>query len=116
MKKVRIAGYAGALLLLCGLALLLWKWPDLKARAEAGAAYGARIACYCRYVENRSMESCAGDMDPGMDMVSLDDDPPNRAVTGTVPLIATSTARLLPGLGGVTEYAGGTRVRQTDST
>src|SRR3546814_9002469 len=65
MKKVRIAGYAGALLLLCGLALLLWKWPDLKARAEAGAAYGARIACSCRYVENRSMESCEGDMEPG---------------------------------------------------
>src|SRR3546814_9600606 len=82
MKKVRIAGYAGALLLLCGLALLLWKWPDLKARAEAGAAYGARIACSCRYVENRSMESCEGDMEPGMDMVSLDDDTPNRAVTG----------------------------------
>src|SRR3546814_6077430 len=88
-----------ALLLLCGLALLLWKWPDLKARAEAGAAYGARIACSCRYVENRSMESCEGDMEPGMDMVSLDDDPPNRAVTGNVPLIAKRTARLRPGFG-----------------
>lgn len=99
MKKVRIAGYAGALLLLCGLALLLWKWPGLQARAEAGSAYGARIACSCRYVENRSMESCEGDMEPGMDMVSLDDDPANRAVTGSVPLIAKRTARLRPGFG-----------------
>src|SRR3546814_18960645 len=99
MKKVRIAGYAGALLLLCGLALLLWKWPDLKARPEAGAAYGARIACSCRYVGNRSMESCEGDMEPGMDMVSLDVDPPNREVTGNFPLITKRTRRVRRGLG-----------------
>ncbi|MBK5264385.1 MAG: hypothetical protein JJE34_03990 [Alphaproteobacteria bacterium] len=89
-----------ALLLACGVALLVWVWPGLKAQAAAGAAYGARMACSCRYIEGQNMESCTGDMaDSGMDMVRLDDNPAIKTVTGSVPLMARRTARLQQGFG-----------------
>lgn len=106
MKKQRLATLAAGLLLTGALALLLWSWPDLKARAEAGSAYGARIGCSCRYVQGRDMASCARDMEPGMEMVRLDDDPAERAVIGSVPLLAKRTARLRPGFGCMLEPAG----------
>lgn len=105
MNNGRIAGYAAAALLALAIALLVWQWPGLTARAEAGSAYGARIGCSCRYVQGRDMASCEGDMEPGMDMVRLDDDPAARAVTGSVPLMARRTARLKPGFGCVLDAA-----------
>ncbi|MBB4641021.1 hypothetical protein [Rhizorhapis suberifaciens] len=99
MFSARVAGYAAAGLGLFGLAFLVWSWPGLKARAEAGAAYGARIGCSCRYVQGRPIESCEEDMEPGMEMVMLDDQPDRHSVTANVPLIARRTARLRPGYG-----------------
>ncbi|MCF8708116.1 hypothetical protein [Rhizorhapis sp. SPR117] len=100
MKKVRVASYIAAFVLACGVALLVWAWPDLKAQAAAGAAYGARMTCSCRYIQGRSMESCKGDMiESGMDMVRLDDDSDAKTVTGSVPLMARRTARLRQGFG-----------------
>lgn len=99
MIRAGMAGYAAAGLGLIGLTYLVWSWPNLKAQAEAGAAYGARIGCSCRYVQGRSIESCEEDMEPGMEMVMLDDRPTDRSVTGTVPLMASRTARLRPGFG-----------------
>jgi hypothetical protein len=99
MNRGRTAGYALVALLALVLALIAWNWPALKAQAEAGSAYGARIGCSCRYVQGRGMESCREDMEPGMEMVRLDDDPAARAVTGSVPLMARRTARLKPGFG-----------------
>lgn len=99
MIRARVAGYAAAGMGLLGLTFLVWSWPGMKARAEAGAAYGARIGCSCRYVQGRSIESCEEDMEPGMEMVMLDDQPNDRSVTGTVPLMASRTASLRPGFG-----------------
>lgn len=99
MNRRRAAGYAFAGLVALAAALIAWNWPDLKAQAETGSAYGARIGCSCRYVQGRGMESCEGDMEPGMAMVRLDDDPAAKAVTGSVPLMAQRTARLKPGFG-----------------
>lgn len=81
------------------LALLAWHWRSLNARAALGAAYGARIACSCRYVEGRDMQSCQADKEPGMTMVSLTDHPESRSVSAGVPLIASRTARYRPGWG-----------------
>ena len=105
MNRGRAAGYAMAALLTLALALIAWKWPDLKAQAEAGSAYGARIGCSCRYVQGRDMESCEKDREPGMAMVRLDDEPGARAVTGSVPLMATRTARFKPGFGCILDEA-----------
>lgn len=94
-----MATWAGAAALLLGVALLVWKWSALEAEAQVGAAYGARMTCSCRYVEGRAMESCKGDMEPGMGMVTLSDDPAAKAVTGRVTLMASRTARYRAGFG-----------------
>lgn len=99
MKKGRLMAFTTTGLLAGALALMLWSWPELTARAEAGSAYGARIGCSCRYVQGRDMDSCTGDMEAGMEMVRLDDNPTEKAVTGSVPLMAKRTARLRNGFG-----------------
>lgn len=74
------------------IALILWQYPGLKAQAAAGSAYGARVGCSCRYVENRDLGSCESDFEPGMEMVSLSDDPETRTVTASVPLLGSASA------------------------
>lgn len=72
---------------------LIWQFPSFKAQAELGSAYAARTGCSCRYVQGRSLESCATDFEPGMEMVSLAEDPATKTVTGSVPLLASRSAR-----------------------
>lgn len=88
----RKAKYAGA-----GLAALLLLWigfnfSDIKGQARLGAAYGAHIACSCRYIEGRPLASCKRDFEPGMELVSLSDDPANKRITASVPLLAQAVA------------------------
>lgn len=71
----------------------IWKFPSFKAQAELGSAYAARIGCSCRYVQGRSLDSCQSDFEPGMEMVSLSEDPATKTVTGSVPLLASRSAR-----------------------
>ena len=71
---------------------LLWNWGSIAGRAKVGAAYGAHIACSCRYIEGRDMASCETDMEPGMEIVSLSDDPENKRVTATVMFLAEAVA------------------------
>lgn len=92
-----ISAAAIVLLLLC--ALLAWSGPSLHARAALGTAYGARIACSCRYVEGREMASCETDKEPGMALVSLTDHPDEKLVEASVPLLARRAARYRPGWG-----------------
>ena len=73
--------------------LLVWKFPSFKAQAELGSAYAARIGCSCRYVQGRSLESCQSDFEPGMEMVSVSEDPEAKTITGRVPLLASRSAR-----------------------
>lgn len=79
--------------------LVAWHGTTLGARARLGVAYGARIACSCRYVEGRAMPNCVEDKEPGMALVRLTDLPDQRAVAASVPLIARRTARFRPGWG-----------------
>ena len=83
--------------LLTGFAI--WKFPSFKAQAELGSAYAARVGCSCRYVQGRSLESCQSDFEPGMEMVSLSEDPATKTVTGSVPLLASRSARYAGGSG-----------------
>lgn len=73
--------------------LLIWKFPSFKAQAELGSAYAARVGCSCRYVQGRSLESCQRDFEPGMGLVSLAEDPATKTITGSVPLLASRSAR-----------------------
>ena len=82
------AGF-GVLLLI----FLIWQFPSFKAQAELGSAYAARVGCSCRYVQGRSLDSCQTDFEPGMELVSLSDDPATKTVTGSVPLLASRSAR-----------------------
>lgn len=75
------------------LIFLIWQFPSFKAQAELGSAYAARVGCSCRYVQGRSLESCQTDFEPGMEMVSLSEDPATKTVTGSVPLLASRSAR-----------------------
>lgn len=81
------------------LALLVWNWNALRAHAQVGAAFGARVTCSCRYVEGRSMDSCRGDKEPGMWAVSLKDLPESKSVSAAVPLLASRTAHYRKGWG-----------------
>ena len=91
--------YALAALGLIAVLLLAWNWSALRAQAQVGAGFGARVTCSCRYVEGRSLGSCRGDKEPGMALVMLSDDPEARTVKAGVPLLASRTARYRQGWG-----------------
>lgn len=82
--------------------VLAWLSPfgqRLRGDAVAGTAYGARVACSCRFVAGRSLEDCAKDKLAGMDMIRFSEDAAAKSVTASVPLIAKDTARLREGYG-----------------
>lgn len=91
--------YALAAVALLLVLLLAWNWTAMRARAAVGAGYGARIACSCRYVEGRAMDSCSQDKEPGMTFVALSDDAESRSVSASVPLLASRTAHYRKGWG-----------------
>lgn len=88
-RKIR---YALLGLLALFILWLVYSFNDLKGQAQLGTAYAAHIACSCRYIEGRSLDSCYSDFEPGMEMVSLSDDPASRRVRASVPLMASAVA------------------------
>ena len=89
--------------LVAALGLGLWKGPRLAKDALTGAAFGARIACSCRFVEGRPLDQCKSDFEPGMGMVMLWADETSKSVTARVPLLSSQTATFRPGEGCVLE-------------
>jgi hypothetical protein len=67
--------------------------------ARAGTAYGARVACSCRFVAGRSLEDCAKDKLKGMELVSLSDDVDRKSVTARMLILASDTATYREGYG-----------------
>ena len=74
-------------------------WPTLIGYARVGSAYGAHVACSCRYAGGRGLADCKKDFEPGMALVFLSDDPETKSVTARVPLLASATARYREGFG-----------------
>jgi hypothetical protein len=66
--------------------------------ARAGSAYGARVACSCRYVAGRSLDDCAKDKVPGMELVTLSEDDATKSVTARM-LLISDRASYKPGYG-----------------
>jgi hypothetical protein len=86
------------------LTLMVGGWLGLKysvigKRAAVGSGYVAHVVCSCRYVGNRDAASCATDLEPGMEIVRITDDPVERRVTASVPLLGSRTATYDPEYG-----------------
>jgi hypothetical protein len=76
---------------------LVWSWQDLREKALVGSAYGARVGCVCRYVSQRPLESCEGDLDVAglgrmAGLLSLSEDDETRTITAGVPLLMHQSA------------------------
>lgn len=76
-----------------------WNWSYLIGNARLATAYGAHVGCSCRYIGGRDLDDCEKDFEPGMETVSLSDDPEAKEVTASVPIIASATARFDPASG-----------------
>lgn len=90
--KLRTAKLVAAAVFALAALWLVWNWNSIKGEARVGAAYGAHIACSCRYIEGRDMASCETDKEAGMGLVSLSDDPDNKRVYASVPFLAEAVA------------------------
>lgn len=88
------------LIVIAALALAAWLYVrSLTPQLQLGVGYGARVACACRYIGNRPLDSCYKDFEPGMERIKLSDDPATKTVTASVPLIASRSVRFDPLLG-----------------
>ncbi|MBX7494561.1 hypothetical protein K3172_01680 [Qipengyuania sp. 6B39] len=88
-------------ILIAGVGAIAWAvWGDgIRRTAGAGTAYGAHVACSCRFVAGRSLGDCAKDKLEGMEFVRFSEDAAAKSVTATVPLIASDTATYREGYG-----------------
>ena len=100
-RSVLSSRWLWLLILVAVLAGALWlAWGDsVRRTAEAGTAYGARVACSCRFVAGRSLSDCAKDKLEGMEFVMLSENTDSMTVTASVPLIASDTATYREGYG-----------------
>lgn len=94
-RKTKIA--LGVLALLA--VLVAWGWQPLRAQAQAGTAFGARIGCSCRHIDGRELADCDKDFVSGMGLVSLSEDEARQTVTASIPLLASTTATFRDGWG-----------------
>jgi hypothetical protein len=102
MKARRIA--AGLIFTLTAFAIAVFFYARTqKPLLDVGVGYGARVACGCRYIGNRSLEDCRKDFEPGMEPIQLSEDVATKTVTASVPLVASRSARFDPVLGCVVE-------------
>ena len=91
--------WVGAIILVLAVAYAIWQFPTWQRLAATGSAYGARMGCSCRYIEGRSLASCATDFEPGMEQVSLAAIDGEQGVRASVPLLASRTAHFHPATG-----------------
>lgn len=92
LSVVQKAKYAAIAVFALLLLWLVFSFAGIKAQAHLGVSYASHIACSCRYIEGRPLDACYKDFEPGMAMVSLADDPENKRVTASVPLLASAVA------------------------
>jgi hypothetical protein len=54
----------GVLMLMVGLAVVVWGGRNVYSTAQLGTAYVAKQTCSCMFVAGRTAQSCSGDYDP----------------------------------------------------
>ncbi len=96
-RRTNRIAWAGAAIVVL-LALWLAFGSAALGYARAGTAYGARVACSCRFVAGRPLDDCAKDKVGGMELLTLSDDDADKSVTARMLLVA-DTARMKPGYG-----------------
>jgi hypothetical protein len=79
-------------MVLIAIAWFAYNYQSIKGQADLAAAYGAHIACSCRYIAGRELENCKRDFEPGMEMLTVVDDPENKRVIASVPFLAKAMA------------------------
>ena len=79
--------------------VVAWFWHPVNSHAVAGASYGARMACSCRFIEGRPLSECRKDFEAGMGLVTLSEDEQAKTVTARFPLLARQTATFVAGQG-----------------
>lgn len=87
------------LVLIALVGALAWFWQPLGGYARVGTAYGARVACSCRFEGGRSLSDCRKDFEPGMELITLSEDSQAKSVTARFPLLASDTATYREGEG-----------------
>jgi hypothetical protein len=98
--KTRRVGLQIGLLVVLGLVLAGYLYVQrMRPQLELGVGYGARVACACRFIGNRSLADCRKDFEPGMEPIRLSEDVKATTVTAWVPLLASRTVRFDPVLG-----------------
>lgn len=95
--RTLIIGGAGTAVALLAAALIYAN--SIRPQLELGVGYGARVACGCRYIGNRTLESCRKDFEPGMESIQLAENAATKTVTASVPLLARRSVRFDPVLG-----------------
>jgi hypothetical protein len=92
-SKKRLAGYTAIALLALAALWLVFNLGALKGNAKLGAGYASHLACSCRYIEGRDLNSCLSDFEPGMELVTVTDNPETKTITASVPLLAKAMAQ-----------------------
>lgn len=98
-RRARVWRVLLALVALAIAAAIAFGWTPVHRYARVGAAYGARVACSCRYLGGRSLGDCHKDMERAVAWVSLSEDPATQSVTASYPLLAQETATYRQGWG-----------------
>jgi hypothetical protein len=99
MSTKRVAFWSSAAVLAALLIAAALYAQSMRPQLELGTGYAARVACACRYIGNRLLAQCYKDFEPGMEMIRLSENPADKTVTASVPLLAHRTARFDPLLG-----------------
>lgn len=74
-------------------------WGPIKGYAQAGTAYGAHVACSCRFAGGRSLDDCRKDFEPGMELITLSEDAQAKSVSARFALLHSQTATYREGEG-----------------
>jgi hypothetical protein len=91
-SKRRYIIWAIAAICLIAVAWFAYNYRGIKGQAELAAAYGAHITCSCRYIAGRELDNCKRDFEPGMDMLTVTDDPETKRITASIPFLAKAIA------------------------
>ena len=68
-------------------------YTSMGKRANLAAGYVAHVVCSCRHVGLRDLASCRTDLEPGTQMVKIEEDIVRKTIIARVPLLAARRAR-----------------------